>query len=202
MLHQRPSRHVLIAAAALLATAAAPSALRAAPYGYEPAPDALIVKMTEVAGEMDASAGSPSVAVYGDGRVVVHRPAYLQDPGDRVFRLSAAELDALVASLVAKNLPDFDAEGARAAKRSALQARLAARAAGPVSLRAVLDAPTTVIELHLTSPGRAAGVDRTISWYGVRADAEQYPDVVALRDLAAVRAELLELMRRADGGER
>lgn len=205
MFHRLPSPPALIAALSIIFAAAAP-AFGDTDLGYRRAADALIVKLTEAPGEIDVSQGSPSVAIYGDGRAVVHRPPYMKNPGDHAFRLSTAELDRLVASLVAKNLPGFDGEGARAAKRHALQTRLAARSATePVSIRVVHDAPTTVIELHLTTSARAAtgaptAVDRTISWYAVQADAEQYPDVAAIQDLAAARAELLLLMQRADGG--
>lgn len=206
MLHSAASVPMMIAAVAILASTASP-VLGDASLGYERAPGALIVKLTESAGEMDPSEGSPSIAIYGDGRVVVHRPAYMKNAGDHVFRLSSAELDGLVASLAAKRLPDFDADGVRAAKRSALQAPLAARGAEPVRLRAVYDAPTTTIEIHLTAPSRAASgapaaVDRTIAWYGVKADAEQFPGIPSLQDLAAARAELLTLMQRADGATR
>lgn len=200
MLRSVPSPGVLIAALALLMGAPAPAAGDPA-FGYRRAADALVVKLTETAGDMDASEGSPSIAIYGDGRVVVHRPAFMKNAGDHVFQLSASELDRLVASLVAKNLPGFDGESARAAKRAALQTRLAARSgAEPVTVRLVHDAPTTVIELHLTSTARAGGIDRTISWYGVKADAREYPDIAAIRDLAAAREELLLLMQRVEGG--
>lgn len=200
MLHDAKRMLVPFAVLAVLVPAAAP-VLADAPLGYRRAADALVVKLTELPGEIDVSLGSPSLAIYGDGRAVVHRPAYMKNPGDHAFRLTVAELDALVASLAAKGVADFDADGARAAKRSALQARLAARSAGPVTVRTVFDAPTTIIELHLmTSSRAAAAVDRTISWYGVKADAEDHPGIPALQDLAAARAELLALMQRADGG--
>ncbi len=195
---------VVVAAVAPLRGTAAAADGGAAAVEYRRTADALIVRLTEMPGEMDVSEGSPTLEIYGDGRMVVHRPAYMRNAGDRTLRLGAAELDELLASLADKGIPTFDAEQARAAKRGALQARLARRTGGEaVSLRYVADAPTTVIEIHLDGY-RAAGaraaspVDRTISWYGVAADAEQYPAIDAIRDLAAARAELLQLMKRSD----
>ena len=92
MLHDAKRMLVPFAVLAVLVPAAAP-VLADAPLGYRRAADALVVKLTELPGEIDASQGSPSLAIYGDGRAVVHRPAYMKNPGDHAFRLTVAELD-------------------------------------------------------------------------------------------------------------
>jgi hypothetical protein len=165
-------------------------------------PDAVVVVYREVLGEIGDADRGPTLTVYGDGRMVAHYPRYMKRAGDWERRLTASELDGLLASLAAKGVLDFDAPTVRAAARASLLAsRERARAANaPIELFEASDASTTVIDIALAryepaSPG-ARAVERLakrVAWTALRTDAERHPDVPALRDLAAAEQELRTL---------
>lgn len=52
----------------------------------------------------------PSLRVFGDGRVLVHHPAYMKKAGDFEMRLSDAELVRLLRDLSSNGIMDFDAK--------------------------------------------------------------------------------------------
>jgi hypothetical protein len=172
---------------------------------YTRAAAAPVVTFTEIPAELEDADPGPTMTIYGDGRATVHYPRYMVRRGDYEIRLSPAELDALVASLVRKGLADFDREAVLARKQAASASRAALSAVtGAPALSAVADASTTVIELHLER-SRPAGarapltdVVQRISWQGIAWDARQYPDIVPLQDLAAARQELRAVMDRVD----
>ncbi len=189
--------------AVLLLGTVAPGATIAAPI-LEAArrPDAVVVVYRELLGEMAGTDRGPTLTLYGDGRLVAHYPLYMKRAGDWERRLAPRERDALLASLAAKGVLDFDAAATRAAVRTATQsARDRARAARqPVVLFEASDQSTTVIEVTANryvpaTPGarEVRDVQRRVAWTGLRVDAAAHPDVPALRNLAAAEQELRAL---------
>jgi len=157
---------------------------------YARDPGTVVVRFQEIHGEIDAADAGPSVEVRGDGSARVRYPAYMRRAGDWTTRLDAAEMDRLIGLLVGAGLLDFDAAAVARAK----EARAARPTAGgrPADRYVVLDASTTVIELHV------GAVARTIRWQGLRGDARRYPGLAALQGLAEAQRELLHLMERPD----
>ncbi|MCC6764629.1 MAG: hypothetical protein IT293_08195 [Deltaproteobacteria bacterium] len=183
---------------------AAPLADRAGAPLVEPSrrPDAVVLVHRELIGEIAGADRGPTLTVYGDGRVLTHYPIYMKRAGDWERRLAPRELDALLASLAAKGVLEFDAPAARAAAHAAsAAARERARAARrPIALFEASDPSTIVIELSLAryvpaAPGarEARDVVKRVAWTGLHADAAAHPDVSALRDLAAAEQELRAL---------
>ncbi len=168
--------------------------------------DAVVLVHREIVGEIAGADRGPILTVYGDGRAVTHYPVYMKRAGDWERRLTPGELDALLASLAARGILDFDAATVRAATRAS---QAAARARARTARRApvlfeVSDQSTTVIEVSLaryrsTTPGARAARDVTkrVVWTGLRGDAAAFPDVSALRDLAAAEDELRALRESA-----
>lgn len=151
------------------------------PVGNEP-----IVTLIREHGMVRDLDETPLVRVYGDGRVHVHRPAYMRDAGHFEFRLAADELAALVAALEANGLTQFDRDAVRAARRAATSDHFV-----------TLDATVTKIELNFArfaSKSQAGGaLERTIEWADPAIDAERFPAIPALAGLAAVERALLAL---------
>ncbi len=177
------------------------------PAIIEPArrPDVAVIVYREVLGEIAGADRGPTLTIYGDGRMVAHYPLYMKRAGDYALRLAASELDALLRSLAAKGVLDFDAPATRAATRASLMAaRQRALAANtPIQLFEAVDASTTVIEVAVeryvaATPGARQVRNATIRavWTGLRADADQHPDVPALHELAAAERELRALRDR------
>ncbi|MCC6849780.1 MAG: hypothetical protein IT294_14845 [Deltaproteobacteria bacterium] len=165
-------------------------------------PDDVVLVHREIIGEIAGADRGPTLTVYGDGRAIAHYPIYMKRAGDWERRLAPRELDALLASLVAKGVLEFDVAATRAATRAASEAaRARARAARrPPALFEASDQSTTVIELSLvryapaTAGARAAGgIAKRVAWTGLHADALAHPDVPALHDLAAAERELRAL---------
>lgn len=152
-----------------------------------------MLRLTEVLGEIQTD-DHPSVTIHGDGRVVVHRTTHQLEPGDHETKLDEAEVQELLVSIVESGLLDFDAAEA-AARRRAVDARTGL-------LRHVSDPSTLTLELHLARVVDADGIDRgaitrRISWQGLRAHAQWYPDIEPLQAFSAAHSKITDLARRA-----
>jgi hypothetical protein len=164
-------------------------------------PETVVLTYREVLGEIGHADRGPTLTVFGDGRMVAHYPAYMKRAGDYERRVTPAELDALLGSLAAKGVLEFDAPAVRGAARASLAAAHArARAANaPIELFEASDASTTVIEVHVdryrpaTGAREVRGLAKRVAWTALRTDAQRHPDVPALRDLAAAEQELRAL---------
>jgi hypothetical protein len=172
-----------------------------ATFAYSGDPATVVLSFSEILGGIEDPDPGPSLRVYGDGRVVVHYPDYMTRAGDYSVRLGRDELEGLLRSLIEKEVVEFD----EAAVRRSVRKAEAARRAGPGEFFAVFDASTTEIGLRLdryTPPaGRGPerlGVQKRISWHGLRAHARHYPGVAAIQKLATARRELVALMERED----
>lgn len=71
---------------------------------------------------------TPFVRVYGDGRVLIHRPLYMKKAGDYTLKLSQKELDNLLATFAEEELLNID-EGRLEAMAAGLRVE-----AGPIEL--------------------------------------------------------------------
>ncbi len=189
---------IAVAAAGAAATAATPDG-RAA-FDYRRAGDTVVVSFSET----DGAGGRLTLALYGNGRAVVRRPGSASEPHERTFQLTDDEVYAVVSALVDDGIPFLDADGARTAKRAALEVRRTARAAHalPIATPPAGDV-TTTIEIHLERYQAAHArtftrVDRRVTWTGLDADARAFPEIPAIQTLAAVRKELLALTERHD----
>ncbi|MEM7481371.1 MAG: hypothetical protein AAF481_09370 [Acidobacteriota bacterium] len=125
----------------------------------------------------------PSIHVYGDGRVHLHRPAVMKDSGDFEAWLTTGDLDALLRRLAESGLFEFSPEAARADLVEAMKRRRDAGESAPM----ITDAGTAVLIIQLGSY-RAVGstepvqdFSKVIEWSGLDFDAETYPEVVALQ---------------------
>lgn len=161
---------------------------------YSGDPDEVIVEISQEF-EIEDPNPEPLVRVYGDGRMVVHQPVFRKNAGDYETYLTDGEIAGLLTSLSAKGVMNFDHGAARAAKRSAQRSRAAA---GELFHRS--DGTRTTIKVNLKTyraagPGRSTQTDTStvVSWYGIRSDAKDYPDIPALSDLAAAEEELVTL---------
>lgn len=185
-------------------------------------------------GQLEVEDNAKWIKVFADGRGLVHIPGFMRGGGDYAFQMTPGEVEELARFAVGKGLVDFDTsevkrEKAEVVRRFRERREAAANSASSVSgsasanaeeeqdpgLRAIYDAPLTVIELHLDAyrPAQEAGptggpafgsrvatieVDRQIRWYALRWDAEWFPEVEALTRLADVEQRLEALFDRPD----
>lgn len=194
----------LLAGLATLVQQAALTPAVAQTVNYSRDPATVVASYRVDAGELAEDEPAESVRVYGDGRVEVNVPHYRKDAGDFTAQLSAAEMDDLMAALVANGVLDFDAATVQQAKRDA--ARLKGGGAATV-LSETTDPSITTIELRVGSNTTGAGgaaaaagneVSKTVRWVGLQTDAQQYADIAAIRKLAAAAQRLQAVTQRPD----
>ena len=172
---------------------------------YSHAASDVVVRYVEIPGELAEPEGGTTLTIRGDGRATVHYPAYMRRAGDHTTTLPRVEVDALVASLVAKGVPQFDESVVRQELQRAETARAAALSIGGGGggvLAAVTDASTTIVEVTL-APAMPAGtttlpaaITHRAQWRGLRNDLAQHPSVESLAALAEAREELRVLIER------
>jgi hypothetical protein len=146
----------------------------------------------------DAREG-PAVRIYGDGRVVQHRPSYMKGSGDYEAWISHADLDRLLRFVAERGVMAFDPERVKDQQFAAARDRVAATGSEPV----IADAPTTIlnIDLEAFAPAGAEHTQdyaKTVVWYALDEVVSWYPDVVALKNLHEVASVLWSLGERAE----
>jgi hypothetical protein len=169
---------------------------------YDRSGRTVVLRYQENVGALAADEPGPSVEVYGDGRVVVRYPAYMKQAGAYTTQIAPEDVAALVEEAVGAGIVGFDRAATAAAVQQAESARTAAqkRSGKPVILSDVSDPPTTVIEATLLpEPGkRSAKTVASARWTGLARDAERFPEIETLRDLANVEKQMRGLMQRND----
>ena len=156
--------------------------------------DTVVVHYAETLGEIAEADRGPSLTIHQDGTVVAHYPAYMRRAGDYRGRLSPGALDALVGRLVARGVFDFDVTAVRNERTAELGRRRAAalrRGASP-PLYVETDPSVTAITLRID------GLERTVTWQGLRGDARRFPGIAALQGLHAAEDELRSLMESGE----
>lgn len=163
-------------------------------------PNTVILSLVEEPGELRSSDPGPSVRVFGDGRVLIHYPAYMTNAGDFELRLTDAEAQQLLAGVAASGLPDLNVEKLRKTRR-AVQAQ---RRSSGGTVQETSDATVSVflVELDSYQPAGArkatTRVRHSVRWPALEFDAEHYPELIELKDLNQLRIELNALRDRPD----
>jgi hypothetical protein len=178
---------LMLGAFAGLARAQAPGDITTA---FSQRADDVVLTLTEHPGELAVN-DALTVQVFGDGRVEVHRPAYMKRAGDRSLKLSRDELQRLVAR-VARGVVEADHDIIAAEKQRRSKGRL----------WQVSDGARTTLEVSLQHYHRTGGpvlapARRGITWRALAADARQFGDIPSLQGLAAARQALMALADRA-----
>lgn len=154
-------------------------------------PDAVVVRYQRVIAELEDTDRGPSVTIRANGRMTVHYPRYMKRAGDYETFLGRDQVEAIVNSLIDKQVADVDPR--------AVGAQAEALAADKLVWAS--DYTTTVIELNLDNVQPAGEtsesprtLQKTIRWQGLQSQARHHPSVRALQDLAAAARELEALM--------
>ena len=83
----------------------------------------------------------PLLRVYGDGRLLVHRPAYMKNAGDFALQLQQAELAELIRMLADKGILDFDVTAANEIRCQTRKAAVATKASSQTAKRRFTSIP-------------------------------------------------------------
>lgn len=77
---------------------------------WDEAPNALLVSYRDIWSAMADQDPIPLIRVFGDGRVLIHYPAYTPKARDYELQLQPQELENLLRSLLGQGLATFDAD--------------------------------------------------------------------------------------------
>jgi hypothetical protein len=166
--------------------------------------DVVVASYSLTIGELENPDPGPSVRVYGNGRAIVHIPTYMKNGGDYAVQLSDAEMSSLIDTVAADELLQFDPVAVRQAKKDSMQFNRGGGATGERILFEVTDPSITTIEVRVrpAADGGAAGqapeITKAISWSGLEADEQQFPDIRAIQKLSAAKNRLRAVMERSD----
>lgn len=155
-------------------------------FEYATSANEVIVEYNVGFGELINKDPQPLLRIYGDGRVHVHLPRFMKNAGDYQMRLTRNKLSLLVAQLIEKGVLTFSEQTVRAEKNAEIRSR---RDTGQ-AITLHLDSGSSTIRLNLTAYKTTdADVETTdlkaeIYWLDLQHDAEQFPKIDALTDLA------------------
>lgn len=148
---------------------------------------------------------TPLVRIYGDGRVLVHRPAYLKNSGTFEMRMPANELDAFVQQ-VAPAIIEFDTNRVNLEMARGNQLLMEATdRIEDVVLFYDADAPVSVFHIEIDSY-KPEGAGKSLSklqamqlrWQGLKFDARDFPDLTELTQLRETELKLRALSLSGD----
>jgi len=187
-------------AAGILATAlisAVPNATAMAgnpvpTFDYPRDPAYLVLQYTHTYDMIENQDTTPFMRVYGDGRVLIHYPAYMKRAGDYQLQLSDAELQNLLTTLDNAGLLSLTAQAGES-----VQSQINATAAGQ-ALHEVSDDTKTIIETHVSriSPKLKSGqINNRVVMSNVEAMALKHPGIPELRAMAAAEQHLQALTK-------
>ena len=117
----------------------------------------------------------PSLRVFGNGRVLVHYPAYMKKAGDYEMQLNDAELVNLIQSLSSNGVMDF-VEAKVKAKKQAFEKALKAKG----QFYAISDAVETIVNINHDeyqknkTSKKIKDFHKKFSWKNIEHDANRY----------------------------
>lgn len=172
-------------------------------FDYARGADTIVVQLNRDVGITDADP-IPLLRIYGDGRALVHFPAYMRRAGDYTLQLGDAEMANLMAAVV--DIMEFD-PAVTSSQLRALEASQRARATPPGqpgTLFTRSEEVTTDVELRLERyrpAGSSAEIPNPVkraTWRGLQIQAERFPEIAQLGGLAGIERRLLDICERPD----
>ena len=159
----------------------------------------LLLSLTYIHHMLADQDSTPVTRIYGDGRVRVHYPSYMQLSGDYELRLTPVELHQLLFSLAETGAMDFDARGVGQLRRLEVE---------QLNQQGILfhisDSTEMIIEVHLAwyeAPGTSVRIhnfQNSIRWSNVAQEAQLLPHVSDLQGLAEAEQLLRSILERDD----
>jgi len=169
-------------------------------FDYPRDPEFVIIEFTQVEEMLDDADPTPLLRIYGDGRVLVHYPAYMKRAGDYEMQLSDANLQQLLLSLEQKSIFRLNSERVAQLKQQAAMRRFAQ--SKTVTQRS--DDIHSIVKIKLgTYVSATTGVTQTnfnkrVSLKNLRWNAKKFPEVAELKKAAEAELELTSLLNHPD----
>jgi hypothetical protein len=163
-----------------------------------------IIEFNRIIPSLAGSRTKPLLRVYADGTVLVHFPVYMKRSGDYSMQLSPKELERLLSRLRKLGVFDINSGALKLQKEQnlKLKRKLASSKHSGQRVREILDADITEIYVQLNGdtsatpdPSAFGNIRKHIKWYGLRWDAEDFPEMPQLKQLLEAENILEHLTR-------
>jgi len=190
----------VIATLMLFAASVWSPAQQSAPdFAFPADPNYLLLSFTYIHSMLGDPDPTPLMRIYGDGRVHVHYPVYMQRSGDYELELGNLELRQLLLSLAETGAMSFDAQDV-----GQLRSLEVERLEQQNIMVHISDPTEMVIEVHFEwykPPGTSIQYDnfqKSIRWGNVAQEATLFPQVLELQGLAEAERQLQSILERDD----
>ncbi len=134
---------------------------------------------------LEEADNSVDIKIFSDGTVQVHYPLFMRRAGDYRYQLNSDELDNILQSLRQLGVDEFNAAATRQALAQQQALALEAAQTGGGSMRIVTDPETTRVRIATSLIASVDVSEHAFSFSGVRHQAEIYPQITALGELAS-----------------
>ena len=169
-------------------------------FDYPRDPEFVVIEFTHVEDMLEDADPTPLLRIYGDGRVLVHYPAYMKRAGDYEMRLTDANLQQLLLSLEQKNI--FNLSSARVTQLK--QQAAVRRFEQTKKLTKRSDSIHSIVNIKLgTYIPATTGVTQTnfaqrVSLKNLKWNTKIYPEVAELRSAADAEVELSKFLNHPE----
>jgi len=163
-------------------------------FDYPRTANFIVIEYSQILTMLEDQDPIPLLRIYGDGRVLVHNPAYTKRAGDYEMQLSDAELQQLIASLELKGLFSYNKNNVAQLKQKS-KARQLSASATPITTM-ISDDTYSEIKINLgsymptTSRSPITNFNKKLSLKNLKSAAKDHPDVAALKDAAGAEEQL------------
>ena len=172
-----------------------------AKLSYESKPSKLLLQV-RYEGGMIKDPDKYSIKVFGDGRVVVHRPKYMKNAGDYSLKLTPAEIKGLLSSFADEDMLGLETRKFKKITTDAFKARAEI---GQIERAPSTHGATTVLEIHAESFTPTGGTQPTlkniktrISVQSLKHSAKALSNVQPVQKLANCVQKIEALAQRSD----
>lgn len=167
---------------------------------FSSAATTVLLSFGEINPEFKDQDRTPLLRVYGDGRVLVHYPAYWKQAGEYEMYLSRAALSSLLLDVAAPVFGYNHVALKRQKKNTNLKRATQASTLSEVKVFYQSDAPVSVFTFNIKSYKPAGSPKQLantavakIHWQGLVADAENYPKISMIQDFLRIENQLRAL---------
>lgn len=167
---------------------------------FPPDPEYLVLEYRVVDSGIRHPDGVPLLRIFGDGRVVRHYPSYAKKAGDWELRLSADEIESLMALLAKNGLMAFDSQRVKNLQDRAEQQLLTEKGnAWTTSAETMVEIG---IRLERYKPPEAStevfDFEKSVSYVNPEHVADWHPEIRELQGLVSSIREIETIERRND----
>ena len=166
-------------------------------FSYPIDPDALIISYSETPQMLGNPDLTPRIQVFGDGRVQIHYPHYMQRAGDYEVYLNPGEMRQLL--LAMSGIFDFDSQAVKHARKAVKEHRETLEGVVYYRSEDTLEQFEILLDAYRSDQAaKSEVINQQLKWNNIEADAVAYPELEELQKLKGARNSIRALLERDD----